>query len=148
MGTMGTLRTWSFNLLRRWGNSKNVWLLKTPRYRALMSFQQSRQLCKAIFKSLFHKYLEISHTKLLVLQTHSVWKSQKMSNLRFGVLAFSTHFVLNSFTCLVTLFDRELQFNKSETFLAFLNELLSTRNINVARFARAMLNATFSWIFK
>ena len=45
-------------------------------------------------------------------------------------------FFLEKLTCLVTLFNRKLQFNKSETFLAFFNELLSTRNINVARFAR------------
>ena len=51
----------------------------------------------------------------------------------FSILAFSTNF------CLVTLFDRKLQvFKKSPklTIFGIFNELLSTQNVNVGRFAR------------
>ena len=48
-------------------------------------------------------------------------------------------FVLLKLTCLVTLFDRKFQvFKKSPklTIFGIFNELLSTQNVNVARFAR------------
>ena len=52
---------------------------------------------------------------------------------------FPLIFVLLRMTCLLTLFDRKLQifriFNKS-TFLGIFNDLLSTQNANVIRFAR------------
>ena len=50
-------------------------------------------------------------------------------------------------TCLVTLFDHKLQVFKTRQiglFIGIFNELLSTQNGNVARFAR---NETFSVIF-
>ena len=65
--------------------------------------------------------------------------SLKMSHLNFSILAFSPFFVLLKLTCLVTLFDRKLQvFKKSPkwTILGIFNQLLSTQNVNVARFAR------------
>ena len=68
---------------------------------------------------------------------HSVWKSTKMSHLNFWILAFSTNFCL--ITILKTLFDRKLQFFKNSpkwTIFGIFNYLLSTRNVNVARFAR------------
>ena len=64
---------------------------------------------------------------------HSVWKSPKMSHLRFSI------FVLLKLTYLVTLFDRKLQVFKNSpklTIFGIFNELLSTQNVNVARFAR------------
>ena len=45
-------------------------------------------------------------------------------------------FVLFNLTSLVTLFDRKLQIFKKSPKLTIFNELLSTQNVNVARFAR------------
>ena len=67
-----------------------------------------------------------------ILRAHSVWKLTKMSYLKFSI------FVLLIVTCLVTLFDRKLQVFKNSpksTTFGFLNSLLSTQNVNVARFA-------------
>ena len=52
---------------------------------------------------------------------------------------FPPIFVLLKLTCLVTLFDRKLQVFKNSpkwTILGIFNKLLSTQNVNVARFAR------------
>ena len=54
---------------------------------------------------------------------------------------FLTIFVLLKMTCLVTLFDRKLQvFQKKslniDHFFGIFNKLLSTQNVNLARFAR------------
>ena len=52
---------------------------------------------------------------------------------------FPPIFVLLKVTCLVTLFDRKLQVFKNSpklTIFGIFHELLSTQNINVARFAR------------
>ena len=61
-----------------------------------------------------------------------------MSHLNFSVLA-SSIFVLLKLTCLVTLCDHRLQVDKNTrnwTIFGIFNELLSTKNVNVARFAR------------
>ena len=52
---------------------------------------------------------------------------------------FPPIFVLLKLTCLVTLFDRKLQVFKNSpkwTIFGIFNQLLSTQNVNVARFAR------------
>ena len=52
---------------------------------------------------------------------------------------FHNFFVLLKMTYLVTLFDRKLQAFKNSpklTFFGIFCELLSTQNVNVARFAR------------
>ena len=52
---------------------------------------------------------------------------------------FSRIFVLLKLTCLVTLFDRKLQVFKNspkETIFGIFNQLLSSQDVNVARFAR------------
>ena len=62
-----------------------------------------------------------------------------MSHLNFSILAFPPVFVLLKLTCLVTLFDRKLQVFKNSpnwTIFGIFNKLLSTQNVNVARFAR------------
>ena len=69
--------------------------------------------------------------------SHNVWKSSK--NVAFGFWHFPHIFVLLNVTCLATLFDRKLQvFKNSPKWINFgiFNELLSTQNVNVARFAR------------
>ena len=61
-----------------------------------------------------------------------------MFHLNFWILAFSPIFVILKLTCLVTLFDRKLQVFKNSpkwTILGIFNELSSTQNVNVARFA-------------
>ena len=60
---------------------------------------------------------------------HIVWKSPKMSHLNFLNYSISNNFLFY----LVTLFDLKLV--KLIIFGLF-NELLSTQNVNVARFAR------------
>ena len=57
----------------------------------------------------------------------------------FDFWYFLPIFVLLKLTCLVTLFDRKLQVFKNSpkwTIFGLFNELLSTQNVNVARFAR------------
>ena len=58
-----------------------------------------------------------------------------MSHFNFSILTFSTNFCLLKVTYLVTLFDRKQKLVKLTIFGIF-NELLSTQNVNVARFAR------------
>ena len=63
----------------------------------------------------------------------------------FRILAFSTNFLVIKVTCLVTLFDRKIFKNSPKwTIFGNLNELLSTQNVNVARFAR---NLTTFFVF-
>ena len=60
-----------------------------------------------------------------------------MSYFHFWILAFSTNFWV--FTCLVTLFHYKIQccLNLPKlTIFGIFNDLLSTQNVNVARFAR------------
>ena len=67
-------------------------------------------------------------------EVYIVWILLKMSHLNF----YFWHFPPN-LSCLVTLFDRKLQIFKNSPKLAIFgifNELLSTQNVNVARFAR------------
>ena len=68
-----------------------------------------------------------------------------MSHLNFRI------FLLLKLTCLVTLFDCKLQiFKNGQKFNTYgiFNELLSTQNVIVARFARNIKNETFLGIFK
>ena len=69
---------------------------------------------------------------------------------------FSSIFVLLKLTCLVTLFDCKIQVFKNSpklTIFGIFNELLSTQNVNVARFARNVeyyggdFNARFTYFF-
>ena len=70
---------------------------------------------------------------------HNVWKLLKCRICIFQLGHFPSIFVLLKLTCLVTLFDRKLQFFKNSpklTYFGIFNELLSTQNVNVAHFAR------------
>ena len=72
-----------------------------------------------------------------VVCEHIVWKLLKMSHLKFW--HFPTIIVVLKLTCLVTLFDSKLQVFKNSpkwTIFGVFNQLLSTQNVNVARFAR------------
>ena len=60
-------------------------------------------------------------------------------NVAFEFWHFPPIFDLLKLTCLVTLFDRKLQVFKNSpkwTIFGIFNQLLSTQNVNVARFAR------------
>ena len=60
-------------------------------------------------------------------------------NVAFAFWHFPPIIVLSKLTCLVTLFDRKLQYFKNLPrwiIFGILNQLLSTQNVNVARFAR------------
>ena len=85
---------------------------------------------------------------VLASNLHNVWKLLKVSHLNFSILAFTTNFVLLKVICLVTLFDSKFQvFKKSPKWTIFriFNELLSTHNVNVARFSRNLLMRLFLW---
>ena len=75
---------------------------------------------------------------LLLHFIHSKWpKSSLFHILEFW--HFPPIFVLLKLTCLVTLFDRKLQIFKNsskQTIFGIFNWLLSTQNVNVARYAR------------
>ena len=67
-------------------------------------------------------------------------------NIAFEFWRFPPIFVLLKVTCLVTLFDCKLKIFKNSpkwTIFGILNKDLSTQNVNVARFARNVLNETF-----
>ena len=70
---------------------------------------------------------------------HIVWKLLKMSHLTSSTIVFSTNFCPIKMTSLVTLFfPQALSFQKLAKIDHFgiFNQLLSTQNVNVARFAR------------
>ena len=74
---------------------------------------------------------------------------QKRSHLTFSSMSchFPPIFVLFKVICLVTLFATSLKFFKNSpkwTIFVIFNELLSTQNINVARFARNV-ECDFLW---
>ena len=54
-------------------------------------------------------------------------------------------FKLTWLACLVTLFDRKLQVFKNRQNWLFFDKLLSTQNVNVARFARNVECDLFLW---
>ena len=77
---------------------------------------------------------------------HNVWKLLKCRICIFQLRHFPSIFVLLKLTCLVTLFDRKLQLFKNSpksTYFGIFNELLSTQNVNVARFARNVVSDIF-----
>ena len=57
-------------------------------------------------------------------------------NVAFEFWHFTPFFVQLKLTCLVTLFDRKLQVFKNSPNRTIFSKLLSTQNVNVARFAR------------
>ena len=68
-------------------------------------------------------------------------------NVAFEFCYFPSIFVLIKLTCLVTLFDSKLQVFKNSpnwTILCTFNSLLSTQNVNVARFAHNVERDFFS----
>ena len=69
---------------------------------------------------------------------HSIWKSlKKKSHTNFSILTFSINFC--PIKIALSLFDRKFRvFKNSPNWPCFsiFNELLSTQNVNVARFAR------------
>ena len=82
---------------------------------------------------------------------HSVWKPPKMSHLTFSILAFSTNFCpIKSDLSGNTIWQQASGFQKFARLSIFgiLFYVMSTQNVNVARFASNVLNETFSVIFK
>ena len=70
---------------------------------------------------------------------HCLKSTQNVAFESFNFVHFPPFFVLLKLTCLVTLFDRKLQVFKNSpklTICGTFNKLLSTQNVNVARFAR------------
>ena len=74
-----------------------------------------------------------------IFRPHSIWKSPKMSHLIFWILAFSTNFwPIKTDLSGNSVWPQALDFQKLAKLSIFgiFNELLSTQNVNVARFAR------------
>ena len=66
-------------------------------------------------------------------------KLPKMSYLTYLIFAFSTTFCPMKIDCLATLFDRKLLVSKNSPkwiIFGIFHQLLATKNVNVARFAR------------
>ena len=66
-------------------------------------------------------------------------RSKITQNVAFESLYFGIFVLFLKLTCLVTLFDRKLQVFKNSpkwTIFGIFNQLLSTQNVNLARFAR------------
>ena len=59
-----------------------------------------------------------------------------MSLLKFQFCHSLPSFVLLKLTCLITLFDSKFQVFKNSPIFDIFNEVLSTQNVNVARFDR------------
>ena len=104
-------------------------LLQLPPLLPLLQVQDS---VVAIWTPPVEKWTIFQSAVSICLDPHIVWKLLKMSHLDLSILVFFTDF------CLETLFDRKLHFQKIAklTFFGISNELLSTQNVNVARFAR------------
>ena len=104
-------------------------LLQLPPLLPLLQVQDS---VVAIWTPPLEKWTIFQSAVSICLDPHIVWKLLKMSHLDLSILVFFTDF------CLETLFDRKLHFQKIAklTFFGISNELLSTQNVNVARFAR------------
>ena len=86
-------------------------------------------------------YFEFS---LQFLVNFLIFSREITQNVAFAIFQFwhfPPTFVLLKVTCLVTLFDLNIQIFKNSPILAMFgifNELLSTQNVNVARFARSV----------
>ena len=79
------------------------------------------------------------HQPQLNLKAQCLKITQNVAFELFQFWHFPPIFVLLKLTCLVTLFDRKLQVFKNSpklTVFGIFNELLSTQDVNVARFAR------------
>ena len=91
---------------------------------------------------LSHEYYVSDNVGPNCILLNSFTLFENYSKRRIWILSFwhfPPIFVLLKLTCLVTLFDRTLQvFKKSPklTIFGIFNQLLSTQNVNVARFAR------------
>ena len=93
------------------------------------------------FQSIFHYYSLLLSTTYIFhnLLLHSVWKSPKMSHLNFSILAFSTNFCpIKTDLSGNTVWPQTSDFQKlaKMTIFGIFDKLLSTQNVNVARFAR------------
>ena len=87
-----------------------------------------------------HTFHPISASEGLQVKrwSHYLKITQNVALELFNSWHFPSIFVLRKVTCLVTLSDRKLQVFKNSsklTIFGIFNELLSTQNVNVARFA-------------
>ena len=101
--------------------------------------RRSHNLISAYKKKSISFSSQISN-KSIYCDKHTLFKNHSKCRIWiFQLLHFPPIFVLIKLTCLVTLFDRKLQVFKNSlkwTILGTFNHLLSTQNVNVARFAR------------
>ena len=105
--------------------------------------------CTDFFKPSLRILVKLKLVKLyFIVKKKNITLFENYSKCR--IWNFQPIFVLLKLTCVVTLFDRKLQFFKNSpksTIFGIFNELLSTRNVNVARFARNV-ECDFLAIFK
>ena len=99
----------------------------------------SRNICESTFRLGQLKKLQLLFVYYTTFTlTQNVWKSPKMSHLNFRILSFSTNFWPNkndlsgNNVCKLKVFKK----TPKSTIFGIFNELLSTQNVNVARFAR------------
>ena len=130
-------------LHQKWHSCLYVWIVheKTwvsfntgwPCYTQLFESGYIVQILHSVWKSL----KKVSFTKTLPIFEPKMTQKCRNSILLFW--HFPSIFVSLKLTCLVTLFDSKLQVFKNSPnwpFFGIFNELLSTQNVNAARFAR------------
>ena len=103
---------------------------------ASLRFEFQLQFCQVLARKFIFKWdiFWSFSNHCTVFENHPKWRISV-----FQFWHFPSIFVLLKLTCLVTLFDRKLQvFKKSPKWIIFgiSSKLLSTQNVNVARFAR------------
>ena len=90
----------------------------------------------------------MANAKIQNFNVHNVWKLLIMSHLDFLILAFSTNFCsIESDLSGNTVWPQALGFQNSpkQSIFGTFNKLLSTQNVNVARFARNVVMRLFLW---
>ena len=105
-------------------------------YRSLPDKEEEKN-SHSIFCKLFFKVFFVRHHSVCNLTI--IFGLKITQNVTFEFWHFPPIFDLLKLNCLVTLFDRKLQVFKNSpkwTISGIFIELLSTQNVNVARFAR------------
>ena len=112
------------------------WLFEHFFANSKMKMASLKQLFSTLLNKLLHKITCFIEAIFILALPKKC--SKITQNVAFEVWHFPPIFVLLKLTCLVTLFDRKLQVFKNSpkwTIFGIFNSLLSTQNVDVARFA-------------
>ena len=130
------------------GQARDLPRKSEPFFLLVMNYRSPKLL--RIFQVHIHQSKLVSSGKgstskyLITVQIHFLvftYCLKTTQNVASEFWHFPPIFILLKLTCLVTLFDRKLQVFKNSpkwTIFGIFNLLLSTQNVNVARFARSV----------